>query len=308
MFLHDTRTIPSLIIFFLIAHESFAIMIKCQYSHADNVKRHGEVICLIEDKNIFFEEKNCESMRSTECEREDLCLVKGIKNYSPFFKRNVTEIHIISNLLKQLPYDLARFFPFTKILTIDAQNLKEIKNADLFPFKKLVTLNIVDSSIRVLEEELFAGLENQLNNISIRSNMLEHISDYVFSEKLIGHIEELGINFPCHSCYESKDTVLECIVELLENCYSESYENENNDFNICRNQKLFGEYLYDNRNVTRLQEDRVEIIKKKLVDFSLLIRDALKIFLMVSILCALFYILLFYSSFHSSFLYLITHD
>jgi len=92
---------------------------------------------------------------------------------------DVEGFYVESVTIRYFPRGLEAFFKNIKVIQILSTSLKEVYQADLKPFPKLVELNLYSNLLEVLEEGLF-DYNPDLEFISFLDNNIVHIEPKVF--------------------------------------------------------------------------------------------------------------------------------
>lgn len=85
----------------------------------------------------------------------------------------------VSKNIEYLPQGFERIFPNIKVIWIQNNNIKELKQSDLRPFPKLEYLKLVANRINVLEDGVF-DFNQQLKGLCFERNKMYHIGQKVF--------------------------------------------------------------------------------------------------------------------------------
>lgn len=146
------------------------------------------------------------------------------------FNRDLVGIMIYNKKTEYFPRGLERIFPNLMFIDVCYGFLKEITQADLKPFRKLVSLNLNHNNIEVLEDGLFDYNFN-LKFIYIGNNKISHVSSNLFNNLRFLTSLQLNNNSCIHmSAFANRDDVLHIIRYIRIHCTNPNYYKNKNKF------------------------------------------------------------------------------
>ncbi|KAL7048075.1 hypothetical protein ACKWTF_003202 [Chironomus riparius] len=153
----------------------------------------------------------------TRCESAQVNLVTG-KHEDGMTNNDVSSLRAHAKTINYFPQGLENFFKNLKVISIDKCQLKEIHQADLKPFTKLVELILHHNQIVVLEEGLF-DYNLELELIWLNYNKIKQIDPNVFDKLNKFRYFLFSSNF-CSSkdVYNSRDSVKDAVKLAKVNC------------------------------------------------------------------------------------------
>ncbi|XP_070500481.1 uncharacterized protein [Chironomus tepperi] len=147
---------------------------------------------------------------------------------------DVTGFYSVYKILQYFPRNLEKFFTNLELIFIEFAELKEIHQADLKPFPKLIYLSLCYNSIEVLESGVFDANPN-LEILSFVANNLVHIEPDVFD------------NLPKLRCFWFSRT---CVKKFVYN-RDEVIE----AIDVARNKCVNADYVFMNEKLTKLETE-----------------------------------------------------
>jgi len=151
--------------------------------------------------------------------------------------------HIQSKSVQYLPRGLEKFFKNVTGIAVWYDLLKEIHQSDFKPFQKLECVNIFESKIEIIEENIFDYNPN-LVAVSLGKANIFHIGPTVFDHLTKLTSLHLGGNKCINEFKENNREGVEQIIRNLKiNCISSEFLNFNKKLKILENSENFAEGL-----------------------------------------------------------------
>lgn len=193
--------------FLEILNFSSSVIIKCTFKDDGNWSIIKDIYyCKVEENlNIDVPEKVLiDSVTGDDLKNKSLLEVEGI---------DMNDLNI-----RFFPFGMDKFLNNLKVIDINNGRLKEIRQFDLKPFRKLEVIDLQDNDIHVLEEGVFEYNQN-LKMIWLLNNKIMHIDYGVFDG-----LDELSyLSLESNLCIdmetEGNSTALQEIIDYSsENC------------------------------------------------------------------------------------------
>ncbi|KAL7041123.1 hypothetical protein ACKWTF_000657 [Chironomus riparius] len=184
----------------------------------------------------FGEPYQCKAGTTRNITTYEEALITSITGTHIDLKTNedVTGFYSNYKIIQYFPRDLEKFFKNLELIYIEFAGLKEIHQADLKPFQKLIYLSLGYNSIKVLESGVFDANPN-LEILSFVANDLVHIEPDVFD-----NLPKLRCFWFGRTCVDkfvnSRDEVIEAI-------------------DVARNQCVSADYTFMNERLTKLETE-----------------------------------------------------
>ncbi|CAG9810122.1 unnamed protein product [Chironomus riparius] len=156
------------LLFFAIYESSRSADIKCQFGDTGGFAVVGMAyLCTFYNANISSEESA--KINNVTGRHENL---KTHDDVLGFYSTG-------NQVINYFPQGLDKFFINIKTIALYSSNLKEIHQADLKPFPKLIYLNLYANDLEILEEGLL-DFNPDLKVVGFQQNKLFHIDSNVF--------------------------------------------------------------------------------------------------------------------------------
>jgi len=129
----------------------------------------------------------------------------------------------INRNIKYFPQGIENIFQNLKLLYIEFGRLKEVHQADLKPFPKLISLSVEQNDIEILEEGLFDSNPN-LKIIFLTANKIFHIHEDIFNNLFNLNFLFIERN-PCIDMESERNStaIREIQKYIKENCQDDKY-------------------------------------------------------------------------------------
>lgn len=181
---------------------------------------------------------------------------------------DVIHIKFFNCNIMKIPPGLTEIFPNIKDLVICSSKLKKINKVDLFEYKNLEIISMMDNEIEFLPGDLFDGFEN-LNYINFKKNKLTLIEPNILDGlKSVRYVDfSNNVNYEkCFSIYpvhEPNATFEDVKNELLEKFYSRyEFLQEQRTTKINLEQEI--QKLKFSKKILEYKNEHLEINEEKL--------------------------------------------
>lgn len=200
---------------------SHSTKIKCNY----NVHKYSEVgtiyNCLIADNHEILTPESAQIDEITGTHY-------SLKNNSHV----LVIMAIKKSIIHCFPQKLDNFFPNLNYIRLSLVGLKEIHQADIKPFSKMIKLDLSSNSINFIEDNLFE-FNSKLKFVSFAFNSIYYLHPVVFSNlKSLRYLWLTKIGCIDESVDDEPKKVLALINNINDKCLSFQYKYLNEKFKV----------------------------------------------------------------------------